>query len=1048
MANRNTNLARIVGASWTSPLWGVVGELGAAWEASTTSQYCKLELIAPLSSPLQTGLLPKAVFNLLCDNFSLPNVEFFDKFLLLMMVVLATGHETDLGQHDRVLQAGNISPYHLHQPGALDSRNRIDLRGNLDDSRECIKIIDERQALPQPSGVGGDDASKMGSSGRLATLSVPSKSGKSFAPPPAALVRESLPAPLPPNLRSKGPPMLADPAQVVPLSQYDKFPHYQPNITLAPPKRRASDSQRELCPSETSLDEISRKGQNAIDVLDGKEIVVKDRCRDRNLVEQEQGVCAKASCDLSEKQNLRVMHTRSDGKSYSISSCPSYRSVDEKNFKTLSHLSKENASNGTPVIVSTDRDSNDRKQYFTPQDLGLLSMGGASVPKDLQIIKLDASFVGDGRCGREPRGTTESTPTDLKIFKLVPPVDGSAEPLEEKYSQSQEFAERRKSECVVAIPERVVVKEEVVSDHESGSTCSYWRKNIPQPVTVRKMQQLSGHTSSRAEDYDTSRSPELKRRAGISDTSGKFRDRSCSSSGNCRHRSRSFSPRLVKTETVCRCVPEDALRTVGEIASLLEQWSDKKSATRVLDLVQSLTALLGVPTDNHGLDSLLHPTESLGLQVPSCNECGCSHSVSYRKQLVESSGDSGFYTAMTYAKNKDTSSNEKKKAIPFEHNVSKHSNTYGKNSGNSPKVINEEQDGPDTCTRTLENVSRSKIMELQKLSPVSATLNSTQEKERSAINDDSATISAESSDEGTVTASVKTEVDINVAVKTIAVGEIRSNSGIDKSNEDKDQPVTNDLEVLKNVPSIRGEGKKNESVVVNAACKRQLLEDRGQTLSPELKARICSLEEELTHLKAELQGCKKQKTEPAEDVTKKSASNNRHLSLYVNSQDEQQSSKNEEKAFGFQCESIEGKYRFQTIAEKSLSRDRSKTREYKERRSSTSLTMPSRQNAIDVDEKSMLNSSECQNISRVAEKNKHLKRMEYRAPEDRMKLKGTDFSRADSKNFSATFSESRQSDVVNLKDACYSRDSTRIKICDEREKNRRKLEIKSKSSKP
>lgn len=44
--------------------------------------------------------------------------------------------------------------------------------------------------------------------------------------------------PVPPYL-SQGPPVLADPGRVVPLSDSQKFErHYQPNVALAPPKVR------------------------------------------------------------------------------------------------------------------------------------------------------------------------------------------------------------------------------------------------------------------------------------------------------------------------------------------------------------------------------------------------------------------------------------------------------------------------------------------------------------------------------------------------------------------------------------------------------------------------------------------------------------------------------------------------------------------------------------------------------------------------------------------------------------------------------------------
>lgn len=64
------------------------------------------------------------------------------------------------------------------------------------------------------------------------------RDGKALPPPPPAFVRDSVPAPLPAYL-SQGPPVLADPGRVVPLSDSQKFErHYQPNVALAPPKVR------------------------------------------------------------------------------------------------------------------------------------------------------------------------------------------------------------------------------------------------------------------------------------------------------------------------------------------------------------------------------------------------------------------------------------------------------------------------------------------------------------------------------------------------------------------------------------------------------------------------------------------------------------------------------------------------------------------------------------------------------------------------------------------------------------------------------------------
>ncbi|KAK7077782.1 hypothetical protein SK128_026408, partial [Halocaridina rubra] len=64
------------------------------------------------------------------------------------------------------------------------------------------------------------------------------RDGKNLPNPPPFFVRDSVPTQLPAYL-SQGPPVLADPRRVVPLSDTQKFErHYQPNVALAPPKVR------------------------------------------------------------------------------------------------------------------------------------------------------------------------------------------------------------------------------------------------------------------------------------------------------------------------------------------------------------------------------------------------------------------------------------------------------------------------------------------------------------------------------------------------------------------------------------------------------------------------------------------------------------------------------------------------------------------------------------------------------------------------------------------------------------------------------------------
>ncbi|XP_068228535.1 uncharacterized protein Snoo [Palaemon carinicauda] len=78
------------------------------------------------------------------------------------------------------------------------------------------------------------------------------RDGKPLPPPPPAFVRDSVPAQLPAYL-SQGPPVLADPGRVVPLSDSQKFErHYQPNVALAPPKMRDKAARESLCTKDIS----------------------------------------------------------------------------------------------------------------------------------------------------------------------------------------------------------------------------------------------------------------------------------------------------------------------------------------------------------------------------------------------------------------------------------------------------------------------------------------------------------------------------------------------------------------------------------------------------------------------------------------------------------------------------------------------------------------------------------------------------------------------------------------------------------------------------
>lgn len=88
------------------------------------------------------------------------------------------------------------------------------------------------------------------------------RDGKPLPPPPLGFVRDSVPAELPPYL-SKGPPVLADPGRVVPLSDSQKFErHYQPNVALAPPKVRDKAAREALSNKEYSPKRILHDAHN------------------------------------------------------------------------------------------------------------------------------------------------------------------------------------------------------------------------------------------------------------------------------------------------------------------------------------------------------------------------------------------------------------------------------------------------------------------------------------------------------------------------------------------------------------------------------------------------------------------------------------------------------------------------------------------------------------------------------------------------------------------------------------------------------------------
>lgn len=209
----------------------------------------------------------------------------------------------------------------------------------------------------------------------------------------------SQPVSLPPNLRRQGPPVLKEPADVLPLSQYQHIPNYQPNISLAPPSGNKDDQQTP--PPSSCL--LQQQTEVSVDDNPHRQTYSGDKL-----------------------QNLTGVNS-SNRKGYTISLCP----TNYSNSSAKSSSSAQNSSNVSPCdrtihsVDVTEASATTRTKggsLITSKDLQIITVDPSSVPKDLQIIKLDSSV-------RSARGVTveqwELSPPstlskELKIIKLGP----------------------------------------------------------------------------------------------------------------------------------------------------------------------------------------------------------------------------------------------------------------------------------------------------------------------------------------------------------------------------------------------------------------------------------------------------------------------------------------------------------------------------------------------------------------------------------------------------------------------------------------------------
>ncbi|XP_018013133.1 uncharacterized protein LOC108670183 isoform X2 [Hyalella azteca] len=880
-------------------------------------------------------------------------------------------NECDLGHGVRPLDETPHIAHRLHSDGSETRDRNNDVRSDCEEesSRDCVTIIDER--LP---GGGGANSSFDGELGRLATLSVPSKSGKSFAPPPAALVRESMPAPLPPNLRSKGPPMLVDPALVVPLSQYDKFRHYQPNITLAIPKHRETESAR-----ENSFCEVPLKITDKFGACDVKEVKAKDRHPEHSEV-----VSSNTLWDSSEKRalpNLKLLNAHAASKSYAISLPEGCKLSEETHYRAINEQIM-------PVIKDissgpAERDVNNGKQYFTPQDLGLLSMSGASVPRDLQIIKLDSTYNGDGRSLRDVRGTV-SSPTDLKIFKLAPPMQQRNEPWE--------FHDKRKTEYFLAAP-NINIKEENITDQESESSCGrrFW-ENVHQ--SARQVHLL-------AQD-DTSADENIRLREAARSYVGSSKASVCNQPA---------LPRGIKSEVTTNSDAAEKKQIVDEIENILKRWSDKQSVSRILSLVQRLVIdeELGEGDQNA---PVIYPTATKSSTSKGHPEIKCvvPHSQHEKGLLTDklSANSPGSCASNEVTIAGICSRSEAESVVHFESN---------ENLENNPDS-NDKRLSRNVCVRSCGNDGVNEIVIDLK-------------KPKTAVKSQSFTCDNETKDEMSNSSVTSTAEDSSTsappAIKLL-VKEVDTINAEPANNASAKTPV----ETLDNGSNQRrnfngSQGSKSLSspshssekkLTVNAAYKRHHQDEKThEALSPKLQTCIYSSDTEMTQLKRELHCVKKQKTlriHEALSAPERKGNNGKSSSNIPEHEDQQQLSKSRdsvESPMQKAPSKIIDDLQYDGDSKKSLS----KTREIGEKLSVSNFLIPV--STVFEAEHAYPNPDVARKDSFSSDEHKKKKRSEYRPSEERSKVI-RDFSvQEDNKSIRPKLSDCYKKDDVDVKNA-------------------------------
>lgn len=223
---------------------------------------------------------------------------------------------------------------------------------------------------------------------------------------------------LPPKLRNQGPPQLVDPAHVVPLSQYQRFRDCQPNISLLPP------------PTAPSKDDQPQQENGFVSSL----VYVDEQTTEKSYTQQRlyDGKNTPSSNDLIttvHHPRILVNSANKNSSGYSVSICPSnYNNKSSPSFSA----SKGTQDRKSYTVTDTKGSTNAKTKgcsFKTPDDLQIITVDPSSVPKDLQIIKLNSNVSNLRNVQVLDRGLVGSSISkELKIIKLSSPIGSSRRP--------------------------------------------------------------------------------------------------------------------------------------------------------------------------------------------------------------------------------------------------------------------------------------------------------------------------------------------------------------------------------------------------------------------------------------------------------------------------------------------------------------------------------------------------------------------------------------------------------------------------------------------